>query len=195
MKQWILVICLGLALLLVIGWTMDAAADLAEARQEQLQQSATQPAHILQTEPQPTQPPATEASTEPPTETTAPYVLFFTEEEEELLLKIGMAERGNAGCTECIALVMRTVLNRVEGPKFSSTIRGVIYAQDQFTPVADGTFDRAVPNERCREALDMICRGWDESQGALYYEWCDGESWHSRNLNLLLQHCDVRFYN
>ena len=41
----------------------------------------------------------------------------------------------------------------------------------------------------------MVMRGWDESQGALYYEWCEGESWHSQNLNLLFQHCDVRFYN
>ena len=134
-------------------------------------------------------------STEAPTETAAPYVLAFTEEEEQLLLKIGMAERGSSGCTDCIALVMRTVLNRVDSPKFSSTIRGVIYAQDQFTPVAEGTFESVIPNDRCREALDMVMRGWDESQGALYYEWCEGESWHSQNLNLLFQHCDVRFYN
>ena len=133
--------------------------------------------------------------TEAPTETTAPYILTFTEEEEQLLLKIGMAERGSSGCTQCVALVMRTVLNRVESPKFSSTLRGVIYAQDQFTPVAEGTFESVIPNDRCREALDMVKRGWDESQGALYYEWCEGESWHSQNLNLLFQHCDVRFYN
>jgi N-acetylmuramoyl-L-alanine amidase len=133
--------------------------------------------------------------TEAPTETTAPYILTFTEEEEQLLLKIGMAERGSSGCTDCIALVMRTVLNRVESPKFSSTIRGVIYAQDQFTPVAEGTFESVIPNDRCREALDMVKQGWDESRGALYYEWCEGESWHSQNLNLLFQHCDVRFYN
>ncbi len=128
-------------------------------------------------------------------ETELVYLYDFTEEEEELLLKIGMAERGNTGCTECIALVMRTVLNRVESSRFSSTIKGVIYAQDQFTPVMDGSFESAVPGWRCREALEMIKTGWDESQGALYYEWCEGESWHSQNLNLLLQHCDTRFYN
>ena len=133
--------------------------------------------------------------TQPTVQETQPDVYSFTEEEEQLLLKIGMAERGNAGCTDCIALVMRTVLNRVEAPKFSSTIRGVIYAQDQFTPVAEGTFESVAPNDRCREALDMVKRGWDESRGALYYEWCEGESWHSQNLNLLFQHCDVRFYN
>ena len=156
----------------------------------------TQPATMETTRPtvqtEPTE--VTQPETQPPTEETVPDVYAFTEEEENLLLKLGMAERGNAGCTDCIALVMRTVLNRVEAEKFSSTIRGVIYAQDQFTPVMDGSFEKAVPNDRCYIALERIRKGWDESQGAFYYEWCEGESWHSQNLERLFQHCDVRFY-
>ena len=131
-------------------------------------------------------------------ETTAPPpepVILLTEEEKTMLLKLGMAERGSQECTECIALVMRTVLNRVESDRFGSSIRSVIFAQDQFTPVSDGSYDSANPNERCREALEMVIYGWDESQGALFYEWCEGESWHSKNLHLLLQHCDTRFYD
>ena len=113
-----------------------------------------------------------------------------------MLLKIGMAERGNAGCTECVALVMRTVLNRVktEG-RFGSSVRSVILAPEQFTPVMDGSYDSAEPNQLCKDALDMVIYGWDESQGALFYEWCEGPSWHSQNLHLLFQHCDVRFYD
>jgi len=122
-------------------------------------------------------------------------VYFFSEEEQTLLLKIGMAELGNEGCTECVALVMRTILNRVESDRFVSTIRSVLYAQDQFTPVMDGTFDQAEPNQLCYDALEMIIYGWDESQGALYYEFCDGPSWHSQNLNLLTEHCNTRFYD
>ena len=137
----------------------------------------------------------TEDDTFIPTETTQPVLLTFTEEEEELLLKIGMAERGDTYCPTCVALVMRTVLNRVDSPKFPSTVKGVIYAENQFTPVAEGTFENVVPNDVCRMALKSIQEGWDESQGALYYEWCEGPSWHSQNLNLLLQHCDTRFYN
>ena len=128
-------------------------------------------------------------------ETTAPPepVLNLTEEEKTMLLKLGMAERGSTKCTECIALIMRSVINRVEAGHFR-TIRGAIFAQDQYLPVADGSFDSAQPNEQCYEALDMVIYGWDESQGALFYEWCEGESWHSKNLHLLFQHCDTRFY-
>lgn len=122
-------------------------------------------------------------------------VLELTDEEKTMLLKLGMAERGESGCTECIALVMRTVLNRVESDRFNGSIRSVIFAQDQFTPISDGSYYTAAPNQQCQEALEMVICGWDESQGALYYEWCEGESWHSQNLTLLFQHCDVRFYN
>lgn len=120
----------------------------------------------------------------------------LTEEEKNMLLKLGMAERGTEDCTECIALVMCTVLNRAatEG-RFGSSVRSVILAPEQFTPVMDGTYDSAEPNQRCHDALEMVIYGWDESQGALFYEWCEGESWHSKNLHLLFQHCDVRFYD
>ena len=125
----------------------------------------------------------------------AEAVLTLTDKEKEILLKIGMAERGNTGCPECIALVMCTVLNRVEAPKFGNTIAKVVLSPEQFTPVADGSYYRANPNENCYDALEMVLYGWDESQGALYYEWSKGESWHSKNLNLLFQHCDIRFYD
>ena len=154
--------------------------------------SVTVPATVT-TLPQPTE---TEEETEPETSLPPPEpALLLTEEEETMLLKLGMAERGQEGCAECIALVMRTVLNRVNADRFGSSIRSVILAQDQFTPVMDGSYYSAQPNDLCREALDMVIYGWDESQGALYYEWCEGESWHSRNLHLLFQHCDTRFYD
>jgi len=150
------------------------------------------------TEPVPTTlPPQTEPMITVPETTDPPPVpvVELTEEEKTMLLKIGMAERGSTGCTECIALVMCTVLNRVKADRFGSSVRSVLFAQDQFTPVMDGSYHSAEPNDFCREALDMVIYGWDESQGALYYEWCEGESWHSKNLHLLFQHCDTRFYD
>lgn len=135
-------------------------------------------------------------STEPETTPASPEpVLELTEKEKNMLLKLGMAERGENGCTTCIALVMRTVLNRLEAGQFGDSIRSVIFAPEQFTPVTNGSYHSAKPNDLCYEALEMVICGWDDSQGALFYEWCEGESWHSQNLQLLFQHCDVRFYH
>ena len=202
-------LCLALFLVFLIClWTAKCAAEFAleKTLEKQALQAAaalpeettipetTIPETTVMTEPESTSVPTTEP-TEAPTETTQPVLLTFTEEEEELLLKIGMAERGDTYCPTCVALVMRTVLNRVDSPNFPSTVKGVIYAENQFTPVAEGTFEDTVPNDVCRMALKSIKEGWDESQGALYYEWCEGPSWHSQNLHLLLQHCDTRFYN
>ena len=212
MKKWILYMSLIPVLLLCL-WAAKCTAEFAVEKtlEKQAIQAAaalpeettipettvpetTIPETTVMTEPEPTHVPTMEP-TEVPTETTLPVLLTFTEEEEELLLKIGMAERGDTYCPTCIALVMRIVLNRVDSPKFPSTVKGVIYAENQFTPVAEGTFENVVPNDVCRMALKSIKEGWDESQGALYYEWCEGPSWHSQNLHLLLQHCDTRFYH
>lgn len=159
--------------------------------------SATVPVTVPETETVTvTEPVPVTIPTEPETVPTIPEpVVSLTEEEKTMLLKLGMAERGKEGCTECIALVMCTVLNRVNADRFGSSVRSVILAPEQFTPVMDGTYDSAEPNQQCHDALDMVIYGWDESQGALFYEWCQGESWHSKNLHLLFQHCDVRFYD
>lgn len=155
-----------------------------------------EPSTVAATTAPETQPPRTTCPTVPETtvQTEPPIVLELSEEDQMLLLKIGMAELGEEGCPECVALVMRTVLNRLESRRFGSTIRGILYAQDQFTPVMDGSFEYAKPNDVCYEALDMVLRGWDESEGALFYEFCQGESWHSRTLTLLTEHCNTRFY-
>ena len=203
MKKWI---SFFLVLILLAAMLFLSVAATPQQEWTFYEDRMPSPATLPETQPeiQPEAfPPETQPATEPilaeetqvTEETAAPDVLTFTEEEEELLLKLGMSERGSTGCITCMALVMRTALNRVESPRFSSTLKGVIYAQDQFTPVMDGSFENAQPDWLCEKALDMIKQGWDDSQGALYYEWCEGESWHSRNLNLLLQHCDTRFYN
>lgn len=199
MKHRIIIV---IALLLALGGTLLGAKTVAEwAAEKALARQAaetTVPTTMPETTAameEPTTAPTT-LPTEAPTETTQPLPMrTFTPEEEELLLKIGMAERGDTYCTDCIALVMCTVLNRVDTPdKFGSTIKSVLYAEGQFTPVAEGKFEEVEPNYVCQKALDQVKTGWDESQGALYYEWGREEGWHARNLNFLFKHCDTKFY-
>lgn len=118
----------------------------------------------------------------------------FSANEEYLLTKIAMAE---AGCedTEGKALVILTVLNRVENENFPDTIEGVILQEGQFTPVSNGRYYSVVASEDCQEALDLVKSGWDESQDALYFErTTDSETWHSLNLDKLFIHGNHTFY-
>lgn len=118
----------------------------------------------------------------------------FSGEDEYLLVKIAMAEAEGEDI-DGKALVILTVLNRVNSNEFPNTIHDVIYQPSQFSPVGSGRFDAVEPSDECYQALDMVIDGWDESQGALYFESCsEADNWHSRNLEHLFTHGRHRFY-
>lgn len=119
--------------------------------------------------------------------------ISFNAKDTDLLLRIGMCEAGGEK-VECIASVMRVVLNRVSSNAFPNSIYDVIYEHNQFTPAQTGWIKTVTPSKKCQQALDMVLDGWDESQNALYFESCNGDSWHSRNLKYLYSCGNMNFY-
>ena len=105
------------------------------------------------------------------------YAYYFTEAEEDWLLRMGMAEAGDQG-TYGIALVMRVCLNRVEDSGWPSTIEGVITQPGQYS-TWPGPIQNCTPSAECYEALEWIRNGWDESYGAEYFcmYYLDFSSW------------------
>lgn len=129
-----------------------------------------------------------------PTEAPQEPLYGWTEENEYMLMKIAMAEMESESI-ESKALVIRIVLNRVESDSFPNTIKEVLYQKNQFTPIWNGRYDRVEPNEDCKEALETVRYGWDESQGATFFELTSDEStWHSRNLQKLFELEHTTFY-
>lgn len=129
-------------------------------------------------------------------ETTAPAYMHSTINEEDayMLAKIAMAEAEGED-TIGKALVIRVVLNRVETTEFPDTVEAVITQKGQFTPMRNGRYKKVEPNEDCYEALQMVENGWDESQGALYFEaTAEKSTWHSNNLKELFTHGGHTFY-
>ena len=100
--------------------------------------------------------------------------------------------------TEGKALVILVIYNRTRSGKFPDTVKGVISQRNAFTSYHNGRYEAVKPDADCWAALDLIQEtGWDESQGALYFERTpeDGESsWHSRNLERLFIHGNHTFY-
>lgn len=135
-------------------------------------------------------------ATEPPEKDTQTliYSRDWSGEDSEILLKIAMAEAEGEG-VEGKALVMLVVLNRVWSDDFPGTISEVVFQKNQFSPTAEGgRYWTTKPDRECYEALELIEGGWDESRGALYFESCERDSWHSRNLEFIFQHGNHRFY-
>lgn len=123
--------------------------------------------------------------------------LDFDSEDALILHKISIAEAGGES-VECMALIMLVILNRTWIDEFPNSIEDVVFQKvngvAQFTPTINGSYDRAEPNEKSNAAMKLVLSGWNESQNALYFESCEGESWHSRNLEFLFEKDGVRFY-
>lgn len=119
-------------------------------------------------------------------------------EDSYLLAKIAMAEAEGENI-QTKTLIIMTILNRVHHEDFPNTIRDVIYQKKngvyQFSPLGCDRWDNIEPNEDCYEALRIVQESqYDYSGGALYFESCEGESWHSRNLEFLYQSQHMKFY-
>ncbi len=115
-----------------------------------------------------------------------------------LLAKLAMAEAEGED-TEGKALVIMVVLNRVWSDGFPGTIEEVIMEEHgkvhQFSVTQEeGRWWKVEPDADCYKAVEMVMTGWDESQGALYFESKSDSAWHQKNLDFLFQHGNHFFY-
>lgn len=166
--------------------------------QNMKQYQSTQGSYEVSTmKPEVSKEPEPEITKEPVIETTNDSLIQSKDwdaDDSYLLAKIAMAEAEGED-VEGKALVILVVLNRVWTDEFPGTIHDVIYQKNQFSPIANGRFDRVEPDDECYEALEMVMSGWDESNGALYFESeKSADNWHSRHLDYLFTHGGHRFY-
>ncbi|MGG4439804.1 spore cortex-lytic enzyme [Brevibacillus fortis] len=64
--------------------------------------------------------------------------------------------------------VAAVILNRTKNSSFPNTPAGVIFEPRAFTAVADGQIWLS-PNEQAKKAVNDALKGWDPSDGAIYY--------------------------
>ena len=115
-------------------------------------------------------------------------------DESYLLAKIAMAE-AEGEPKEGKAMAIMVVLNRTFSPEFPDTVEDVIFQDGQFSPIKSGRWDAVEPNTDCWAALDLVYAGWDESEGALYFEaeWNEN-TWHKDNLKFIKKVGKQNFY-
>ena len=121
-------------------------------------------------------------------------VWSFTKDDEYLMARLAMAEQED-GDIKSKALVIRTIINRVDSDNFPDTVQEVIFETDQFTPVNNGRWERVEPDAACYEALELVKNGWDESQGATYFELTTSKAtWHNTSLIRLFEYETTTYY-
>lgn len=85
-----------------------------------------------------------------------------------LLQRIVMAEAEGEPYQGKIA-VANVVLNRLRSANFPNTIKKVIFQRYQFSPVANGRFDRVKPNRDCIHAVNEALNGKKAVPDETYY--------------------------
>jgi len=117
-----------------------------------------------------------------------------TAEELDILHRIVWAEARGEDVKGQI-LVVNVIMNRVSSSQFphANTIREVVFAPNQFTPVRDGKFERATPTQQNKEAVKLALRGEDHSQGALFFDSAVN-SWARQNRQHLFDHGAHSFF-
>lgn len=128
-----------------------------------------------------------------PKQRRASWSMDWDTDDSYILAKIAMAEAEGED-TEGKALVILVVLNRVWNDSFPDTIEEVVMQENQFSPVANGRYDKVQPDDDCYAALDLVMSGWDGSKGALYFESKSDSTWHQEHLKYLFQHGKHYFY-
>ena len=130
------------------------------------------------------------------------YKYQLADEDYEALLKIVQAEAGNQD-EEGKMLVAGVVLNRVDSPRFPNSVLKVVKQQKdgvyQFSPVANGTYERIKVTQETINAVERVLKGEDISQGALYFaarKYADPEKmqWFDASFTRLFSHCGHEFY-
>jgi N-acetylmuramoyl-L-alanine amidase len=90
-------------------------------------------------------------------------------EDAQALMKVAQAEAGNQGI-DGMALVMQTVLNRVESDDYPDTVYDVIAQKGQFATYKNGAYSKAVPSADCHLALAEVEKGTFSNQTVIAFE-------------------------
>lgn len=88
--------------------------------------------------------------------------------DQKILERIVEAEAGGENYKGKL-LVANVVLNRVKSKKFPSTVKKVVFAHRQFSPVWDGRYYKVKVSAQTKKAVRAALQGKDPSKGALYF--------------------------
>lgn len=97
----------------------------------------------------------------------ANYVNGISQQDINLLAHVVYGEARGESFEGQVA-VAAVVLNRLKSPIFPKTISGIVYDPWGFTCVNDGQIN-LTPNNQAYSAVDAAIKGWDPTNGALYY--------------------------
>ena len=92
----------------------------------------------------------------------------FSQEDRFILYRIVEAEAGG-GDIQSKKNVAHVIFNRLKSKKFSNSVKGVVFAKHQFSPISDGRFYKVKIKDSTKEAVIKAYEEGDTTGGALYF--------------------------
>lgn len=124
--------------------------------------------------------------------------IVLSQKDCKILERIVEAEAGDQSVKGRI-LVANVVINRIKSKEFPDSVKEVVFAPGQFSPVSNGSYFRVKISDKTKEAVRRMLKGEDYSEGALYFMYRAGSTaanvaWFDRDLSRLFQYGCHEFF-
>lgn len=119
-------------------------------------------------------------------------------ESKDILYRIVEAEAGEEDFIGKM-LVTQVIVNRLQSKQFPNTIREVVFAKKQFSPVRNGRIHTVIVSNETKKAVETVLQGTDNAKGALYFMARNDSSpkavsWFDSKLTYLFTHGGHEFF-
>lgn len=96
-------------------------------------------------------------------------------------------------------MVANVILNRMKSEKFPNSVREIVFASRQFSPVSNGSYYRVKVSSQTKKAVEKALKEKDNTNGALYFMYRAGSdssnvSWFDRELTKLCEYGCHEFF-
>lgn len=96
-------------------------------------------------------------------------------------------------------MVANVILNRMKSKKFPNSVREIVFAGRQFSPVSNGSYYRVKVSSQTKKAVEKALKEKDNTNGALYFMYRAGSdssnvSWFDRELTKLCEYGCHEFF-
>lgn len=96
-------------------------------------------------------------------------------------------------------MVANVILNRMKSEKFPNSVREIVFASRQFSPVSNGSYYRVKVSSQTKKAVEKALKEKDNTNGALYFMYRAGSdssnvSWFDRELTKICEYGCHEFF-
>lgn len=96
-------------------------------------------------------------------------------------------------------MVANVILNRMKSEKFPNSVRDIVFAGRQFSPVSNGSYYRVKVSSQTKKAVEKALKEKDNTNGALYFMYRAGSdssnvSWFDRELTKICEYGCHEFF-